>query len=107
MKLKHTILTVLIGCFAGCFIGCNKASNGIPPAPTANKFLNGADGPSLWLVDNVEVANPQEKGSFKVRPDDIQNVTVLSPASNSDLVSRYGMKGKNGVVLITTKKASR
>ncbi|GAB3949688.1 hypothetical protein GCM10028805_26370 [Spirosoma harenae] len=79
----------------------------MPPAPTATNFLQGADGPPLWLVDNVEVANPQEKGRFKVSPNDIQNVTVLSPASNSDLVSRYGQKGKNGVVLITTKKASK
>ncbi|QHV93999.1 hypothetical protein [Spirosoma endbachense] len=105
MQLKDTVLAALIGCFAFSFWGCSKISNGIPPAPTVNKFLKGADGPPLWLVDNVEVVNPQEKGSFQVSPNDIQSITVLSPASNSDLISRFGLKGKNGVVLVATKKA--
>ena len=107
MKLKHAVFATLIGCFALSFIGCSKMSNGIPPVPTATKFLRGADGPPLLLVDNVEVANPNEKGSFKVSPDDVQSITVLSPASTSDLVNRYGPKGKNGVVLVATKNTSK
>ncbi|QIP14686.1 hypothetical protein G8759_19755 [Spirosoma aureum] len=107
MKLKDTLLAALIGCLALSFLGCSKISNGIPPAPTVNKFLNGADGPPLWLVDNVEVVNPQEKGSIKINPNDIQSITVLSPVSNSDLIRRFGLKGKNGVVLVATKRAGK
>lgn len=109
MKLKQIIFAGLISCFAVGFSSCSKVSNAVPPAPTANLFLKGADGPPLWLVDNVEVIMPYAKGNGHVMPNanDIQNITVLSPATNIDLVTRYGTKGKNGVVLVTTKKAVR
>jgi hypothetical protein len=106
MKLKHTILIVLLGCFAFSFVSCSKVSNGIPPSPTTSKYLKGADGPPLWIVDNVEKGyfNDNSQGKLKISPRQIENITVLSPASTEDLVSRYGQKGKNGVVLVTTKK---
>lgn len=107
MKLSHIILAALVGCFAFSFIACNKQSNGIPPVPTTNTFLKGANGPPLWLVNNVEVVSPYEKSSLKIKPDNIQSVTVLSPASENNLVSRYGPKAKNGVILVVTKKAGK
>jgi hypothetical protein len=86
---------------------CSKFSNGVPPAPVANKFLQGADGPPLWLVDNTEVSNPNGKGGLKINPNDIQSITVLSPASTIDLVSRYGSRAKNGIVFVTTKRVAK
>ncbi|WP_018620739.1 hypothetical protein [Spirosoma luteum] len=106
MKLKHTILVALLGCFAFSFISCSKVSNGIPPSPTTSQFLKGADGPPLLIVDNVEKGyfGDLSQGRLKINPNQIDNITVLSPASTNDLISRFGQKGKNGVVLVTTKK---
>jgi hypothetical protein len=105
MKLKHTIFVGLIGCFAFSLTGCSKVSNGIPPAPTANRFLKGADGPPLWLVDNVEISDPQLIRARSINsPNDIKSISVLSPSLTNDLVSLYGPKAKNGVVLVVTTK---
>ena len=111
MKLRRIVLTLLLGCFAFGFISCSKESNGISPAPTANRFLKGADGPPIWIVDNVEIGvlipNQKDSRSRLPKPADIESMTVLSPASTSDLISRYGPNAKNGVFLLTTKKASK
>ncbi|WP_461150589.1 hypothetical protein [Spirosoma pulveris] len=106
MKLRRTILVALFSYFAFGFVSCSKVSNGIPPSPTTNKFLKGANGPALLLVDHVEKGyfNDNSQAKLKINPDQIESITVLSPASTADLVSRFGQKGKNGVVLITTKK---
>ena len=106
MKLKHTILAVLLGCFTFSFVSCSKVNNAIPPSPTASRFLQGADGPPLWIVDNVDKGHldGNTRGKLKINPNQIASVTVLSPASTDNLVSRFGEKGKNGVVLVTTKK---
>ncbi|QJD79604.1 hypothetical protein [Spirosoma rhododendri] len=105
--MKTRILVLLIACSGFSLTTCSQVSNGVPPTPAANAFLKGANGPPLWFVDNVEVAAPQKKGKPIVDPNDIQTVTVLSPDSNNDLISRYGEKGKNGVVLVTTKKGEK
>lgn len=94
MKPKHTVLAALISCSALSFIGCSKVNNGILPAPTTGTFLKGADGPPLWLVNNVEVINSHQTGGLRVKPDNIQRITVLSPASDPNLISRYGPKAK-------------
>ena len=108
MKVRRAISAILVGCLALTSMSCSKVSNGVPPAPTASKYLKGADGPPLWFVNNVEVGYlDEQKGKLKIAPDQIERVTVLPPASNSDLVSRYGAKGKNGVVLVETKQAAK
>ncbi|WP_040005481.1 hypothetical protein [Fibrisoma limi] len=107
MKHKHIVLTILISCLTFSFIGCSKVSNGIPPSPTTSKFLKGADGPPLLIVDNVEKGYLDENSQGKLNPNQIDHIKVLSPASTNDLVSQFGQKGKNGVVLITTKRAGK
>lgn len=52
----------------------------------------------LVLVDGVEVSVDYMD---KLSPDGIKNITVLK---NPAETTRYGEKGKNGVILITTKK---
>jgi TonB family protein len=55
-------------------------------------------GDPLYIIDGVEI----QKGAMsKLSPNDIDNVTVLKGESAT---VGYGEKGKNGVVLITTKK---
>lgn len=50
----------------------------------------------LYIVDGKEVADPKLKG------DSIESIDVLKDAN---ALKQYGDKGKNGVIIITTKKA--
>ena len=54
--------------------------------------------PLLIFIDGVE--QKQDYDLNKIKPDEIESVTVLKAASAE---ATYGGKGKNGVVLITTK----
>lgn len=60
------------------------------------KIKNGKDTP-LYIIDGEEA-----KGTENIDNNDIKDVTVLKDASG---ISQYGEKGKNGVIIITTKKA--
>ncbi len=61
------------------------------------KISNGKEKP-LFIVDGKEM----EKEEFnKISPDDIHSVAVLKGEAATSV---YGKKGKNGVILITTKK---
>ncbi|TLX76460.1 TonB-dependent receptor [Labilibacter sediminis] len=50
----------------------------------------------LVLVDGIE------RGMNRLNPNDIKSVTVLKDAASASI---YGVKGANGVILITTKRA--
>lgn len=78
----------------------------------------GGGGP-LFVVDGVPISNSSFNGSRNdiiaggadvgnrasdINPDDIESVSVLKGAS---AVNLYGQRGRDGVVLITTKKAKR
>jgi TonB family protein len=52
----------------------------------------------LWVVDSKEITTEIAK---KIKPEDIEKVEVLKDESATKL---YGEKGKNGVILVTTKK---
>lgn len=51
----------------------------------------------LYIVDGKEVADP------KLKEDTIKSIDVIKDAS---VQKRYGDKGKNGVIIITTKEAA-
>jgi len=51
----------------------------------------------LYIVDGKEVS------TVNIQPEDIESISVLKDASTSAI---YGEKGKNGVIIITTKKKS-
>lgn len=53
----------------------------------------------LIVVDGV----PYESGWNNINPNDVESVTVLKDAASTAI---YGARGGNGVVLVTTKKAS-
>ncbi len=74
---------------------------------------------ALFVVDGVPIDNTNAKStnqatgrggydygsaSADINPDDIESVTVLKGAAATAL---YGAQGGNGVILITTKKATR
>ena len=53
----------------------------------------------LWVIDGKEVSTLED-----IKPEDIENITVLKDETAKTI---YGEKGKNGVILITTKAANR
>lgn len=57
----------------------------------------------LIVVDGVEKGYGQEVLD-KLNPQDVESITVLKEKSS---VEAFGDRGKNGVILITTKKASK
>ena len=55
----------------------------------------------LYIIDGVEVPKDSQTGKIKgLEPNKIESITVLKNSS----AYAYGEKGKNGVILITTKK---
>ena len=72
-----------------------------PPAPASNvnEVLNtNSKNPPYIILDGV----PLENGKMdQVKPDDIESISVLKDKSATTI---YGEKGKNGVILITSKK---
>jgi len=68
------------------------------PSSTVKMNISGLDSSPLFIVDGKEAAKDIIN---KINPKEIESISVLKEASATAL---YGDKGKNGVVLITTKK---
>jgi TonB-dependent SusC/RagA subfamily outer membrane receptor len=59
---------------------------------------------ALYVVDDVPMPAGRGGGISGINPYDIQSIRVLI---NPEDIGIYGMRGSNGVVLITTKRASQ
>ncbi|MFY0715322.1 TonB-dependent receptor [Seonamhaeicola sp. NFXS20] len=75
-------------------------SSGRPGEDAANVFIRGqstwVDSSPLIIVDGVE------RNTFsQIDPNEIESISVLKDASSTAV---YGVKGANGVILITTKR---
>lgn len=79
-------------------------SDALADVPTVRIHQNGKDGlgkegaSPLVLIDETEVSTETMN---KLDPQQIESITVLKDMSAT---AKYGKKGKNGVILITTKK---
>ncbi len=73
----------------------NKATTLNPPA-----FALSKSGP-LFILDNIELLG-SDLG--KVKPEDIESIEVLK---EKKAIEPYGEKGKNGVVIISTKSFAK
>ena len=60
-----------------------------------------SENPPLYLVDGKELTTEEFK---KISPKDIQSINILKDGAATD---KYGEKGKNGVVIITTKEGAK
>ncbi len=69
-----------------------------PPAPPASLTLGDLPDDVLYVIDGKIVDN---SSISKVDPNDIQAISVLKGSSAMD---KYGVKGKSGVIELTTKK---
>jgi TonB family protein len=78
-------------------IGINL-NNRKAETPAKTSGLENYDGEALLFLDGKEISKP-EMG--KVKPDDIESVKVLK---GEQAISKYGDKGKKGVIEITLKK---
>ncbi len=65
--------------------------------------INGDNEP-LYVVDGMPVFVAEGRGLNWLNPGDIKRIEILKDASATSL---YGMRGANGVVLITTRRGSR
>ncbi|MBG43895.1 MAG: SusC/RagA family TonB-linked outer membrane protein, partial [Aequorivita sp.] len=63
-------------------------------------LVAGASSP-LYIVDNAPI---REQDLANIPNEDIENITILKDAA---MTARYGSRGANGVVLITTKNGNR
>jgi TonB-dependent SusC/RagA subfamily outer membrane receptor len=57
----------------------------------------------LYVIDGSEVT-PEPNGTLRINPHDIESIEVLKYPPETSL---YGVRGGNGVVLITTKRPRR
>lgn len=97
---SSNIVSSLQGQLAGVEI---RATDGTPGSAIQIRVRGAAsinaDADPLYIVDGIPV---DDLGS--INPGDIQSVEVLKDASSSAI---YGSRGANGVILITTKTATK
>ncbi len=79
-------------------LGDAASSPIIPANNSANIAGKGSVYPPLYIIDGVEAPDIS-----KINPTNIENVSILKDAAE---IAKYGQKGANGVLLITTKKAT-
>ena len=79
-----------------------KASKGVVIVTTKSAITAKASEP-LVVVDGKEVSQAYMN---KVKPEEIDHIDVLKPESKA-AKELYGEKGKNGVIVITTKAAQK
>jgi TonB-dependent SusC/RagA subfamily outer membrane receptor len=65
--------------------------------------INGDTEP-LYVVDGMLVQATADRGLYWLNPADIRRIEILKDASTT---SMYGVRGANGVVLITTRRGKR
>lgn len=87
-------INALVGKVAGLTVGIQQEMLRKP-----NISLRG-NTEILYVVDGV----PINSDTWNISPDDIETYSVLKGASASAL---YGFRGKNGAILITTKRGSK
>lgn len=87
--------------FAGRFPGVQviRGPNGIAVRIRGASSLNGSNDP-LYVIDGFPIETGPD-GLISLNPDDIARIEVLKDASS---IAQYGVRGANGVVLITTKR---
>jgi len=115
-SLQDTRDPNLLNSLSGKVAGVNFISNGGPLSSTrveirGNNSVTGNNQP-LYVIDGVPISNAMgESGDLDygnpasaINPDDIESIEVLKGANASAL---YGSDAANGVILITTRKATK
>lgn len=114
---ETNVMNSLKGKVAGVHVNSSSASTGGSSFVSirGNSSIGGNNQP-LYVVDGVPINNDNlgaagvwggrdyGDGIQNINPDDIESLTVLKGPNAAAL---YGSRGSNGVILITTKKATK
>lgn len=103
-KIAERSVSNITNALAGQVAGVQITSNNGQPGTAATIRIRGigsmsASNAPLYVVDGV----PYDGTMSAINPQDIESMTILKDAAASAI---YGARGANGVVLITTKKAT-
>ncbi len=103
-KIAERSVSNVTNALAGQVAGVQVTSNNGQPGTAATIRIRGigsmsASNAPLYVVDGV----PYDGTISAINPQDIESLTVLKDAAASAI---YGARGANGIVLITTKKAT-
>ena len=108
------ILSVPVSNISNALIGNTPGVSGLqtsgePGRNAANLYIRGVStyGSStpLIIIDGVEQASEQAFDEFNAMdPNEIQGVSVLKDAASTAV---YGVRGANGVIIVTTKRGSK
>jgi TonB-dependent SusC/RagA subfamily outer membrane receptor len=94
--------SMLVGRVAGVQI-IKLAGGGISVRIRGQGSINGDTEP-LYVVDGMLVHATADRGLYWLNPADIRRIEILKDASTT---SMYGVRGANGVVLISTRRGRR
>lgn len=82
-------------------------SHGLPPAVSSFRCeasrRNASNAP-VYVVDDVPVQPGPGGALIVINPHDIESIKVLKDPADTGI---YGMRGANGVILITTKRPGK
>lgn len=103
--LENTQVTSVTNALSGKVAGVQlTSSNGAPGAQASIKIRGissiNADNDPLIIVDGA----PYSGDLNNLNPNDVESMTVLKDAASNAL---YGARGANGVIIITTKNATK
>jgi TonB-dependent starch-binding outer membrane protein SusC len=94
--------SLLVGRVAGVQV-IRLAGGGISVRIRGQGSITGDNEP-LYVVDGMLVQATADRGLYWLNPADIRRIEILKDPSTT---SMYGMRGANGVVLITTRRGKR
>ena len=99
-KAPTSIEEALQGQVAGVIIAQSSQFGATPTIRVRGNRSIGANNDPLFVVDGVPIWGNMEN----INPNDIQSIEILKDASATAI---YGVRGANGVVLVTTKKGEQ
>jgi len=103
-KLSERSVSNVTNALAGQVAGVQITSNNGQPGTAATVRIRGvgsmsASNTPLYVVDGV----PYDGTISAINPQDVESITVLKDAASTSL---YGARGANGIILLTTKRAT-
>jgi TonB-linked SusC/RagA family outer membrane protein len=105
-RLSELPVTNILHSMEGSVAGLNITQNSAVPGKTATIQIRGinsitANNSPLIVVDGLPLS--QDASTNDINPNDVESISILKDAS---AVAIYGVKGSNGVILITTKRGN-
>lgn len=104
-ELLKTPVASLSNALAGKISGLSSIqSSGQPGADGAALFIRGVGSLNTSLSQPLILVDGVERAFSQIDPNEVEDITVLKDASATAV---FGVRGANGVVLVTTKRGSK